>query len=361
MKRKGNIYTSIIEENNIKKAILNASKNKQDRKNVKKITCNIQYYTVLIQKILKDKTYRPNQYTEMKIFDTHKNKERIIYKVPFYPDKCIQVALIQSIESILYRGMYELCCCSIKYRGVNFAARYIKKILVRDRKNTKYCLKLDIKNFYPSINKQILKHKILKIIKCRDTLDLIDLIIDNSKQGLPIGVYTSQFFANFYLQDLDHFIKEKLHVKYYIRYMDDMLLFHRNKKELHKIRDEIEEFLKKEDLKLKENWQLFKTESRPIDFIGYRFYRGHTTLRRKNFLRIKRRIKKIYKKGKINYKDAATVLSYFGLMKHCDSEKMKEKYIYPYIKIRKCKGVVKNETKNLQRYKTRKKIQYRKY
>ena len=72
--------------------------------------------------------------------------------------------------------------------------------------------------------------------------------------------------------------------------MDDMLLFHRNKKELRKVKDEIEIYLHKENLKLKENWQLFKTESRPIDFLGYRFYRGYTTLRRSNFLRIKRRI-----------------------------------------------------------------------
>ena len=86
------------------------------------------------------------------------------------------------------------------------------------------------------------------------------------------GNYTSQWFANFYLQDLDHYIKEDLKIPYYIRYMDDMVLFHRNKKELHKARVKIEEFLKNEDLKLKENWQLFKTDSRPIDFLGYKFF-----------------------------------------------------------------------------------------
>ena len=81
------------------------------------------------------------------------------------------------------------------------------------------------------------------------------------------GNFTSQWFANFYLQDLDHYIKEKLKVKYYLRYMDDMLLFGRNKKELHKCRVLVDEYLHKEGLKLKENWQLFKTNSRPIDFL----------------------------------------------------------------------------------------------
>lgn len=140
-----------------------------------------------------------------------------------------------------------------------------------------------------------------------------------------------------------------------------MVLFHRNKKELHKIKDKIQEFLNKDDLKLKENWQLFKTDSRPLDFIGYRFYRGYTTLRKTNFLRIKRRIKKIYKKGTINYTDASSILSYNGWLKHCDSNKFKEKYVRPYISLKKCKGVVKNEAKNIQHYKARKKIQYRKH
>lgn len=81
------------------------------------------------------------------------------------------------------------------------------------------------------------------------------------------GNFTSQWFANFYLQDLDHYIKEKLKVKYYLRYMDDMLLFGRNKKELHKCRELVDEYLHKEGLRLKENWQLFKTDSRPIDFL----------------------------------------------------------------------------------------------
>ncbi len=182
-----------------------------------------------------------------------------------------------------------------------------------------------LKKFYPSINQDILKSKFRKIIKDKDTLDLIDLIIDSGKEGLPIGNYTSQWFANFYLQDLDHYIKEVLKVKYYIRYMDDMVLFSNNKKELKKMKYAIDDFLKNEGLKIKEDWQLFKTESRPIDFLGYRFYRGYTTLRRSNFLRIKRRAKKIAKKEELNFKDASAMLSYSGWLKHCDSYNYQQK------------------------------------
>lgn len=250
--------------------------------------------------------------------------------------------------------MYDYCCASIKDRGIHYGAKYIKKIIVRDRKNTKYCLKLDIKKFYPSINRQILKRKFMRIIKDRDTLDLIDLLVDSGKEGLPIGNYTSQWFANFYLQDMDHYIKEKLKVPYYIRYMDDMVIFHRNKKELHKMKEEIEKFLQKEGLKLKENWQLFKVDSRPIDFLGYRFYRGYTTLRSGNFLRIKRRVKKVYKKGKINEKDASAIISYHGWIKHSNSFEFNKKYIRPYTDIKKCKEVVSNA--NRKQCKTTRKI-----
>lgn len=222
---------------------------------------------------------------------------------------------------------------------------YLKRILVQDRKYTKYCLKLDVKHFYPSINKETLKNKFRKIIKDKDTLWLIDAIIDSSKEGVPIGNYTSQWFANFYLQDLDHFIKEELHVKYYIRYMDDIVLFSNNKKELRKVKYAIDEFLVKESLTIKENWQLFKTDSRPIDFLGYRFYRGYTTLRRSNFLRIKRRAKKISKKEKLNYHDAAAMLSYSGWLKHCDSYNYTQKYVKPYINYKKCKEVIRNASR----------------
>lgn len=186
MKRKGNIYVNIIDKENIKKAIICASKGKRDRKSVKKIYDNIDLYTLEIQKMLQNKTYIPSPYIEMKIHDGTRKKERIIYKPRFYPDQVIHWCLMLQIEDILMRGMYEFCCASIKGRGILYAARQIKKILIRDRKNTKYCLKLDIKKFYPSINKEILKRKFMQIIKDRETLDLIDLIIDSSKDGLPI-------------------------------------------------------------------------------------------------------------------------------------------------------------------------------
>ena len=361
MKRVGNIYCKITSRENIARAFTNAAKGKHDRKVVKEITNNLNYYIDEIHQMLMSKTYIPSPYIILKIQDGTRKKKRIIFKPKFYPDQVIHWALMQQIEPIMVKGMYDLCCASVKNRGIMRASRHIKRIIVNDRKNTKYCLKLDIKKFYPSVDKEILKQKFRKKIKDNDVLHLLDMIIDSSEEGVPIGNYTSQWFANFYLQDLDHYIKEKLQVKHYVRYMDDMLLFHRNKKELHKIKLAVDEFLEKEHLRIKENWQLFKVDSRPLDFIGYRFYRGYTTLRDSNFLRIKRRIKKVYKKRKINYLDASAIISYVGWLKHCDSHIFKEKYLNPYINIKKCKGVVRNATKNIQLRKTKKAFSNRKH
>ena len=141
--------------------------------------------------------------------------------------------------------------------------------------------------------------------------------------------------------------------------MDDMVLFSNNKKELRKCKYAIDEFLAREHLRIKENWQLFKTDSRPIDFLGYRFYRGYTTLRRSNFLRIKRRIKKISKKEELNFKDACAIMSYNGWIIHSDSYNYTQKYLKPYVDFKKVKEVIKNE--NRKHNKTGNKIQYREH
>ena len=347
MKRVGYVFEKIIEIDNIKKAIVNASKRKTNRRNVQKVLNNIDFYAKQIQTMLVNDTYVPCKYIEQKIKDGANKKERIIFKPSFYPDQCIHWAIMLQLESLLERGMYKYCCASVKGRGVHYGQRYVKKIL-KDVKGSKYCLQLDIRHFYPSIDKNKLKEKFIRIIKDPKLLNLIFKIIDSAEDGLPIGNYTSQWFANFYLQDLDHFIKEKLHVKYYIRYMDDIVLFSSNKRKLRYIKEEIEKFLTNEGLELKNNWKLFLTDSRPLDFLGFRFYRDHITLRRRNALRIKRRVKKIKRRfelyGHIRLQDASAMVSYFGWIKNSNSYHYYIKNIQKYITLKQCKEVIRNES-----------------
>ena len=339
MKRYNHIFEKITNIDNIMKAINKASKGKKGRREVEQILDSPLFYAMEIKKMLLNKTYKPHKSNEFKIVDGISRKIRTIHKPKFYPDQIIHWSLINIIEPYFMKGMYYYSCASIKGRGVYYGSKYLKKILKCDRKNTKYCLKLDIKKYYPSIDKEILKSKFKNIFKDKELLWLLNTIID-SEENVPIGFYTSQWFANFFLTDLDHYIKENLKIKYYIRYADDMVLFSNNKKNLHKARILIEEYLKKENLKLKENYILFKVDNRFIDFLGYKFYRGYIKLRRGIFLKIKRKVKRIYKKKYINIYNAYSMISYNGWIIHSNYYNYSNKYIKPYIDIEECKKII---------------------
>lgn len=171
---------------------------------------------------------------------------------------------------------------------------------------------------------------------------VIHHIVRTTDHGIPLGFTTSQWFANFLLTELDHKIKEDWNVKYYIRFMDDMVLFGSNKRELHRVRKLIAEYLETElHLQLKKNWQLFYLDSdnpnkkgRFLDFLGFRFYRHHVGLRRKLALKIQRKAKHIYRKSKANIHDARQMVTYAGLTKYADCRDWFRIHVLRYVSIR---------------------------
>lgn len=335
MKRIGFLFDKICSIENIMLAIDNSARGKKNRRAVEYTLQHKEQAAHNIREMLISKQYRPKPYRTFEIMDGPRQKQRTIFCPAFYPDQIIHWALMQVLQPVLLKGMYEFNCGSIPGRGIHYGKRYLERWLRRDRKHTKYCLKLDIKKYYPHIDKEVLKTKFRGKIKDASALWLIDTIIDSHDEGLPIGNYTSQWWANFYLESLDHYIKEKLHIKYYLRYMDDMVLFSNNKKMLHRARKMIAEFIAPMGLTLKENWQVFKVESRPVDILGFRFYRNKTTLRRKNALRIRRRVRKAAKRKNVSVKDARAILSYLGWITHSNSNGYYERYIKPYVNIKK--------------------------
>lgn len=213
----------------------------------------------------------------------------------------------------------------IKERGIHKLAKDIKKALGKDPEGTKYCLKLDIVKFYPSIDHNILKNIIRRKIKDKQLLRILDEIID-SADGVPIGNYLSQFFANLYLTYFDHWIKEELKIKYYYRYADDIVILGDDKEKLHNILIAIKFYLKY-NLKLgvKPNYQVFPVDSRGIDFVGYRFFHTHTLLRKSIKNRLWKLISK-YEQEQISLQELDRRLcSYFGWLKYCDSKHLLEK------------------------------------
>ena len=316
MKRVGYLYEKLCDKALIEKAIREASKGKTKRAYVRKVLANTDYYVDQLYEMFVSRNVKLTIPRERTIFDNSSLKERHI-KIPrFFPDQIIHWCVILITYPIMQKGMYQYCCGSVPKKGGIVGKRYLEKCLRRD-KSLKYCLKLDIHKFFPSCNKNCMMGMFERKIKDREFLALIEQILDNGDEGLPIGFYTSQWFSNFYLERLDHFIKEKERTKVYIRYVDDMTLLDTNKRKLHKTLIKIRDFLATIRLRLKENYQVWKLDSRPIDFLGYRFFRGFTQLRKRIYYRICRRLSRI--KDYITVSQARGILSLLGWLQQIDN------------------------------------------
>lgn len=340
IKSYNHLWETFISDENIKLAIQKSSKGKRDRKIVKEIYENPDKW------INKIKNYAENfhnyNHKPIEIYDGIIRKKRTII-VPIYKEQIIHHMLIQTLIPIFNNGMYEHSYGSIPKRGAHKGKKQIEKWIKNDRKNVKYCLKMDIKKFFDSIPHDIIKKKLSLIIHDEKILNILFELINVTDKGLPLGFYTSQWLANWYLQDLDHFIKEKLGAKHYIRYVDDMVIFGSNKKELHKFRKIISQYLNyKLGLEMKSNWQVFRFDylkgikhcARCLDFMGFKFYRNKTTLRKSILLKATRKAKKISKKDKITIYDVRQMLAYLGWLNCTNTYNVYIKRIKPYVNFR---------------------------
>ena len=223
MKTYKNLYEKIISEENLKKAFFKAAKGKRNRKDIQHILDNVDEHVAILHGILEREDFRPAHHKPVQINDGFKMKKRHIIKPYYKYEQVVHHAIIQvlaptdkeiaadhSLKKIINRGAYEFTCGSVKGRGAHYGKRYIERWIRKDRKNTKYVLKIDVRHFFESIPHDRLKEKLRKVIADEKTLRLLDLIIDAVPAGLPLGYYTSQWLANFYLQDLDHFIKQEV-------------------------------------------------------------------------------------------------------------------------------------------------------
>jgi len=339
----------MLDKNLIRAAIIAGAKGKHERWDVKPVLEDIDGYVDRIYGLLANDEYVPSIPKDKVIYDTCGEKNRVINVVSFYPDGIVHQLMVLVMQSVLMRGMYHWSCASIPNRGGARATNKIKRILRRDPKRTKYVCKFDIRKFYPSISHKKLIWALARKIKDKRFLRLVYEVLETHQKGLAIGYFVCQWLANFYLEPLDRFILTLPGVKYMIRYMDDVVMFGPNKKQLHKARRAIESFMSEQlGLRMKENWQVFPISSRMLDFVGFRFDRDHTTLRRRNFLRFTRQCRKAEKRimqGKqISFKLAAGLLSRAGQLKHCNSHMVRVKYLDP-VGVKNLKEVVRYESK----------------
>lgn len=317
MKRLNNLFPEIVSLENLELADLKARKNKKRHCGIRNHDKNREENIYNLQQQLINGTYVTSRYTTFKVYEP---KERIIFRLPYYPDRILHHAIMNVLEPIWCKIFTKDTYSCIKNRGIHACARNLTKDLKRDKEGTKYCLKLDIVKFYPSIDHDILKSILRKKIKDKLLLNLLDSIID-SADGVPIGNYLSQFFANLYLAYFDHWVKEVLHVKYYYRYADDIILLSDSKDKLRYWFKEIQSYLSNNlKLKIKGSYQVFPVDSRGINFVGYVFFHTHTLIRKSIKNKFKKIVNKYYNK-KMDYSTFSRKLSsYFGWLKFCNSK-----------------------------------------
>ena len=339
---------------NLRKAHKNAKKGKGWYKEVKMIDENPDYYLKQIQEMLINHTYHTSEY---EVFTKKEGKkERTIYKLPYYPDRICQWAILQVIEPCIINNLTDDTYSAIPKRGIHKALFKLQRAMWNDTENCKYCLKLDARHYYQSVNHELLKQKYARMFNDADLLWLLNEIIDSIKTaeiedltaiylleedidlntGIPIGNYLSQYSGNYYLSSFDHWIKEQKHVKYYFRYMDDIVIFARTKEELHELRKEIETYFRNElRLNIKGNWQIFPSYIRGVDFLGYRTFLNYSLLRKSTCEDMKRKLtairRKVEKGNMMNYSEWCCINSYMGWLKHCDSFRLQQKYVVPLL------------------------------
>jgi retron-type reverse transcriptase len=322
MKRVDNIFEKIVSVENLQKADEMARKGKKSTYGVKVHDRNRESNILRLHELLRTGQYRTSDY---KIFKIHEPKEREIYCLPYYPDRIVHWAIMLQLESIWMNVFTTDSFACIKGRGIHGAARRVVMALKEDQPGTHYCLKLDIKKFYPNVDQNILMSIIRRKIKCERTLQLLDEIIHSTSSGLPIGNYISQYAANLYLTYFDHWLKENLQVKYYFRYCDDIVILSSSKEYLWSMLEEIRAYLDKNlKLEVKGNYQVFPVEMRGIDFVGYRFFQSHVLLRKsikKSMMRKCALLKKVQVDGKA-YK--MQMASFIGWVKQdfCSGRKL---------------------------------------
>lgn len=386
MKGTGDLFSKICDMDNLKKAHKNAKKGKGWYQEVRQVEKNLDKALKKLQSNLIEHTYKTSEY---EVFTKKEGvKEREIYKLPYYPDRICQWAILQVIEPYLLKTMTTDTYSAIPNRGIQpivdqlrgyekvikkdgkvVSKKWIPSILLSDPENTAYCLKMDVRKYYPTMVHEVLKERFRKLFKDEELIWLLDEIIDSISTcpateenieilqrfgilvnilidddgrefidgvGIPIGNYLSQYCGNFNLSPLAHWLKEEKHVKYLYFYMDDIVIFGASKEELHKLKREIDEYMAVNIKQtIKHNWQVFPSKVRGIDFVGYRFFGEYTLLRKSTCKRLKKRMLSISYKRENNmsptYNEWCSFNSYVGWLKNCDSYRLFQKYVAPNI------------------------------
>ena len=339
MKRIGNLWPQLTSFDNLLLAAERSAAGKRHRPAVAEWHWELERNLCRLQRELEGQTWRPGGYTEFLI---HEPKLRMISAAP-YPDRIVHHALTQVLTPIFEPTFISDSYACRVGRGTHAAVRRARHF----SRQFPWVLKADIRKFFPSMDHAVLLRLIQAKIKDPSVLQLLELIIDQSnrqepvldwfpgdtlltpaerRRGLPIGNQTSQFFANVYLNPLDHFVKERLRVRGYVRYVDDFLVFSGNREALHQIKHHIVGFLTSLRLKLHPKKCAVFPVRCGIRFLGYRVFPTHTLLTSEGVRRFRRRMRKrqkLFAAGRLSLADLhASLMSWLGHAGQADTHQL---------------------------------------
>ena len=304
MKRYGNLWDEFISWDNFVLAAHKSRKGKWSKGCVQRFEFNLESELLQLQSELVTEDYVPGE------FRTHwisRPKPRMISAAP-YRDRVVHHALMNILEPILDKHFHPASFACRKGKGTHACADRLQKLM----KHNRYALQCDIQKFFPSIDHQVLKALFRRLIKDRNVLKLMDMIVDCSndqvtvntwfsgddlfapierRRGLPIGNLTSQWFANWYLTGLDHFVTKQCGCGSYVRYCDDFVILAKDRDVLVDLRYRIREYLESIRLSMHRNKNFIRPTRAGLTFVGMRIWPYHRLLRKNNIKSFKKRIK----------------------------------------------------------------------
>ncbi|MFK7844956.1 MAG: reverse transcriptase domain-containing protein [Rhodothermales bacterium] len=329
MKRSGHLFNKIVSLDNLLIAARKAFRGKKDKPRVAAFYFNLENEGVTLHQELIAATYEPRPYRTFTIFEP---KERQICAADFR-DRVVHHAICHMLDPLFEKSMIsDTFACRVNkgtHAAVNRAQYFARRFPV--------FLKCDVVKYFASVDQAVLRNLLCSKIKDRRLLALLDQIIDHplpgssQGKGLPIGNLTSQYFANFYLGKLDHFVKDQMGVKGYVRYMDDFILFGESKYILKEQLLQIREYLENRLLlKLKDHALLMAPVAHGIPFLGFRIFPHLVRLDGRKWSKFRAAVRKReeqYMKGEIDEDELArSVLAMIGHVQHANTHEARKKF-----------------------------------
>ena len=339
MRTYGNLWAKVIAWENLLLAARKARRGKRNRGCGQRFELDLEYELLRLREELTARTYRPGE------FRTHwitRPKPRLISAAP-YRDRVIHHALMNVLEPILERHFHPHSYACRKGKGTHAAADRLRRLMRRHR----YVLQCDVRKYFPSIDHEVLKRIFRRLIRDREVLSLMDLIVDHSnaqeavveyfagddlfsphqrRRGLPIGNLTSQWLANWYLSALDFFVTDHVGIGAYVRYCDDFLLLDDDPGALRAALRKIVAKLATMRLRLHEHRSSVVPARTGARFVGYRIWPTHRLIRKPNIRQFRRRVRwmrRAYARGEAAWRDIRLRLdSWIGHARQANSERL---------------------------------------